>query len=116
MAVADSLAELAAALPALEQQLEGLNDFGRVNLSPAAMMEVGQAKAALGVRIDRIKSAAEALQSLLDGGYPDLPAETVDSAVLADLNGQIAGMVAAMGRFQPRNEAVAGTITFSAGG
>jgi hypothetical protein len=98
-AVASALVEIAAAIAALAPAHEGLRDFARLNLQPAAALEVKASLEQCDRRAKALEHAQTALDLLVADGYPALPLREVNDTAFADLLNNAATIAAALARF-----------------
>lgn len=93
-------------------EFEGFQDLELLNISPASKAQVNFDINAAKRRRDRVQSALDALQALLEDGYPDVPLIEVAPEVFDDLFDQGVSIQAALGRYRRLPEgAVGGRVT-----
>lgn len=106
--------ELTVAREAIEPQVEGLADFGRLNITTATAQAVEQARGAFQRRHDLLAAALAALKTLDSDGYPDVPPRVISQEAFADLQANILTLGSAFAIFnaeEPVAEATHVTIT-----
>jgi hypothetical protein len=103
--------ELAAALASSAPQIEGLEDFLRLNLLPEAQAEVSTAHMRVQQRRDLETAALVALNALLADGYPAPIIEEVPGFVIDNLVEQQTTLQAAIKHFTPLAPATSFDLT-----
>ena len=91
-------------------EIEGLNDFARLNLQSGTIAIIKASITDFGRRNNLMANAIKALDDLAKDGYPDNPAKQVIQAVYADLQENLKTLNAAFAKFAPVDEAVSATI------
>ena len=106
-AVDTAIAEVLAALADLEPKIEGLRDFARLDLGPAARTAIEATLQGYQDRKSRLVQASDACRRLTEAGYPELQHEDVSQAVFAELQDNLRTISLALGQFGPVEQAVA---------
>lgn len=91
----------------LDPQIEGLQDYARLNIKPETLANVNEANVTLSRRRDLIVAAIAALDALQADNYPVNSAFDVTEAVHQDLLDNLTTISAAYDRFRERVEATA---------
>jgi hypothetical protein len=99
--VDDALAEIEEALAHIDPLLEGLQDFARLNLRPETLAVVQGAIDLHVRRRDKLVASRDALQVLLDDGYPFLPVHEIGQGAYDDLAENHTSIEAAFAHFKP---------------
>lgn len=90
--------------------IEGLNDYAKLNITPAALNVVQAKLKFANERVKLMKTAADALTALDAHGFPDFDKQQVDAAIYADLLDQQTTISAALAKFATIEEADKATI------
>ena len=100
-AIDDALAEISAAMVAMAPAHEGLRDYDRLDLTPAAADAIEVALAIYDARWNALEAAKEALEALQTTRYPDPPVlPPTSQAALTDLRANQATITVALGLFE----------------
>jgi hypothetical protein len=91
--------ELDVAISSIEPQIEGLEDFGRLNIQEEARAQITEVHGDFKRRLEKLKTAVAALEDLEEDGYPDLSNREVTEAIYGDLKEQTETLAAALGKF-----------------
>jgi len=91
--------ELLVAHSVLLPQIEGLEDFNRLNIKPETKAKVTETLGAFVRRRDLIQVTVDALAKLEGDSFPDMPDISVDQAVYADLKANVDTIAAAFDKF-----------------
>lgn len=94
-------AELESAIESIVPQIEGLEDFGRLNIQPATRDKITETHTDFTRRRDKIQVVLSALEDLEDDRYPNLDDRQVGTEVYADLKSQTETLAAALEKFSP---------------
>jgi hypothetical protein len=105
--VDEARAEIAALLAEFAPILEGLRDYGRLNLKPETQTVVQQAIAAYENRVAKLVDLETAAAALVADGHPEIPIKEVSELVYADIADQERTIQAAKSRFRPPEPASA---------
>lgn len=97
--VEEAIAEIDAQLVEIAPLYEGLQDYALLDLKGETRTVVQQVTAGYTTRLQWLQHAKEALQGLLNTGYPNLPVNSVDAAVMADLQDNANTIAAALTKF-----------------
>jgi hypothetical protein len=108
--------ELEDALLDLVPRLEGLRDYSRLNLDPAAQAEVQPLLADYVDREAKLNAALQSLQALQGDGYPGVLTRQVSEAVHNDLRVNRETIATAFDLFNPAPTAVTGSVVFTPNG
>ena len=99
-------AEYEAALAILDPQIRGLEDIATMSISADLLAQIQNQIAARIQRqtliknvINRLNSVIEAITTLLEDGYPNLPAAAITDLLFAELKEENRDLVAAMNVF-----------------
>jgi len=106
----DFVAELKAARAVLVPQLEGLEDFNRLNIIEETRPVITVAIDDYKRRIALIDTAIAACDGLTNDAYPDMPVREVVENVFEDLKNNVDTINAAFTKFRAKAEAAAATI------
>jgi hypothetical protein len=102
--------ELSDALAAVGPEYEGLLDYQRLNLKPDTRREVDEAINDYARRQQLMLNALNALEALINDGYPDLAVRAIAGAAFEDLQSNAASIEAALKKFSS-NQASGMTLT-----
>lgn len=97
--VAEAIVEIDQELDILRPEREGLEDFGRLNLTGPASAYIAARHAVYAQRITLLQSCRAACQALLDDGHPGIPIAEIDAASFANLQEQAFTIEAALKKF-----------------
>jgi hypothetical protein len=109
--LADLKSELLNAKTSIEPQVEGLNDFARLNLQPNTLTTVQAAIVDFQRRLDLIDDTIQALDALMADGYPDVKQRAISEQAYVDLNNNVITIETAFKKFSPTSDTVTVTIT-----
>lgn len=84
-AVDTALAEINAALTALSPQLEGLDDYLRLNILDETRVEVSALREEYSQRHEKLLAAKTQLVALIEDGYPETQTKVISETALKDL-------------------------------
>jgi len=84
-AVDTALEEVNAALAALTPQLEGLDDYLRLNILEETRTEVSKLREEYSQRREKLLAAKTALEELVADGYPESQTAVISETALKDL-------------------------------
>lgn len=99
--VDDALAEVQKELDTFAPELEGLADFERLNLMPAAREYVSARRSVYEHRITLLDIVKTALLALKKDGHPGLPVIGISVPAFQDLLDNAATIEAALKKFSP---------------
>jgi hypothetical protein len=105
--------ELAQSLSDSAPQLEGLDDFLRLNLLPEAQAEVSSIRSRVQRRRDLETAAVSALNALLADGYPAAIVDRVTEVIFENLLEQQKTMQAALKHFDATPLVIKGIVSFN---
>lgn len=100
--------ELEKALATLLPQIEGLEDFNRLNIQDETRLKVTETLAAFMVRRDRINETLATLGGLEEDSYPILPNVEVAQEIYNDLKDNVSTIAAAFAKFDSETAATLG--------
>lgn len=103
--------ELATAKAVILPQIEGLEDFARLNLKPETLPQVQSATVDFKRRLDLINAGLAALDALTQDNYPEVPERDVVQTVYEDLRENVSTIEAAFAKFEAIPEASKAEIT-----
>lgn len=106
----DAIVEIDAQLAILGPELEGLQDYARLNIQSQTREDVNVDIGRYTRRITKLNDARASLVLLVDDGHPGIPVQEVKAAVLRDLQAQENSIRLALARFAS-NEASSVTLT-----
>jgi hypothetical protein len=98
-AVEQAIVEIAGRLARFAPILEGLRDYGRLNLEPPARTVILERTDDYVRRIGFLEAAKAALEQLVSDGHPDMAVQHVNADVFADLSGNASTIEAALEQF-----------------
>lgn len=91
--------EIIGLMDAFAPELEGLQDYARLNLKPDTMEEVQALIALYQRRMYVLQTAKDALEGLISDGHPGMPVRQVSEDELDDLQNNLDTITAARARF-----------------
>ena len=103
--------ELELAISTILPQIEGLEDFARLNIKPETQTKVQEATADFKRRRDLLVRGLNGLDDLANDSYPATPQREVLGAVYTDLQENVSTISAAFAKFSPIEEATKAEIT-----
>jgi hypothetical protein len=107
-AASDARTEIAASLAAIAPQLEGLEDYERLNLGPDAQGEIEESLEQYNRRVKLLEAAKKALDELIADGHPELAAREISDVAYQDLRQNMATIVAALAQFRQETASALG--------
>lgn len=111
-AVDAALVEVEAALASIAPQIEGLEDFSRLNLLSESRVEIDASIQQYRRRRALLQAANDTLTALVGDGYPVLDVREISQKAFADLQDNKSTIDAALAQFSP---VTAVSLNFTAG-
>ena len=102
---ANALTEITDNLSEITPQFEGFRDFASLNLQGVTRDVVMERLETYNRRSGLLARARDALQKLLDDGYPEIPVQVVSTEVFADLQDNVRTISAAFTKVTGPNPA-----------
>jgi hypothetical protein len=103
-----ALEEVNAAIDAIEPPLEGLRDFDRLNIHPDTKAIVQEQIAVFDRRFQLLQGAKNALEAIINDGYPLIPVREIPASAFEDLRENQTTIQAAFAQFSEATAAALG--------